>query len=211
MLSLQKLFSKDDKFFTLLEASAEEGRNSILALNRILTQPESASSLEDFSRSKEADKKITEQINEALVNSFVTQLEREDIEILSAALYKIPKTVEKFAERFQMSAPLVRGVDFSQHVALLDAATNQVVALVKMLRVLGTGHVTRAKEINLKLQQIEGDADKLILEILRDLYSGNHEVTKVLVLRDLYELLEKVVDRCRDAGNVVTHIVLKNS
>ena len=109
----------------------------------------------------------------------MTQLEREDIEILSAALYKIPKTVEKFAERFQISAPLVRGVDFSQHVALLDAATNQVVALVKMLRVLGTGHVTRAKGINLRLQQIGGDADKLILEILRDLYSGNHEVTKV--------------------------------
>jgi uncharacterized protein Yka (UPF0111/DUF47 family) len=33
----------------------------------------------------------------------------------------------------------------------------------------------------------------------------------VLVLRDLYDLLEKIVDRCRDAGNVVTHIVLKNS
>jgi uncharacterized protein Yka (UPF0111/DUF47 family) len=33
----------------------------------------------------------------------------------------------------------------------------------------------------------------------------------VLALRDIYELLEDVVDRCRDAGNMVTHIVLKNS
>jgi hypothetical protein len=32
-----------------------------------------------------------------------------------------------------------------------------------------------------------------------------------LALRDLYELLETVVDRCRDTGNVVMHIVLKNS
>jgi uncharacterized protein Yka (UPF0111/DUF47 family) len=30
-----------------------------------------------------------------------------------------------------------------------------------------------------------------------------------MALKDLYELLEKVIDRCRDAGNVVTHIVLK--
>jgi uncharacterized protein Yka (UPF0111/DUF47 family) len=30
-------------------------------------------------------------------------------------------------------------------------------------------------------------------------------------MRDLYDLLEKVIDRCRDAGNVVTQIVLKNS
>ena len=29
--------------------------------------------------------------------------------------------------------------------------------------------------------------------------------------RDLYELIEKVVDRCRDVGNVVMDIVLKSS
>jgi uncharacterized protein Yka (UPF0111/DUF47 family) len=31
------------------------------------------------------------------------------------------------------------------------------------------------------------------------------------VLKDLYELLEKVIDRCRDVGKAVTHIMLKNS
>ncbi len=30
-------------------------------------------------------------------------------------------------------------------------------------------------------------------------------------LRDLYELIERVIDRCRDTGNLITHIVLKNS
>jgi uncharacterized protein len=33
----------------------------------------------------------------------------------------------------------------------------------------------------------------------------------VIMLKDLYELLEKVVDRCRDAGNVISNIHLKNS
>jgi uncharacterized protein Yka (UPF0111/DUF47 family) len=211
MISIQRFFGKDDKFFVLLEASAEEGRTSIQALTRVLSQPGTIASLDDFSKSKEVDKRITEQINEALVNSFVTQLEREDIEVLSGALYKIPKTVEKFVERYQISASLVREVDFSRHISLLDAATNHVVELVKMLRILGAGQIFRAKQLNAKLQQIERDADKLILDVLRDLYSGRHEVTKVLVLRDLYELLEKVIDRCRDTGNVVTHIVLKNS
>ena len=58
----------------------------------------------------------------------------------------------------------------------------------------------------------EGDADKLLLQSLRDLYSrpGQDSVT-IIVLKDLYDLIEKVVDRCRDAGNVVSHIVFKNS
>jgi uncharacterized protein Yka (UPF0111/DUF47 family) len=34
---------------------------------------------------------------------------------------------------------------------------------------------------------------------------------QVVVIKDLYELMEKVVDRCRDAGNIVLQIVLKNS
>jgi len=211
MFSLQKLLGKDDKFFALLEASAEEARASVQALNRVLAKPGEVTSLKEFHAAKEADKRLTEQINEALVRTFVSQLEREDIEVLSAALYKIPKTVEKFAERFIVSAQIVKDTDFTRQAALLDAATRQVVEMVKLLRYLGAGRLDQAKEMNTKLQQVEGEADELILDVLRDLYSGRHDATRVMALKDLYELLEKVIDRCRDAGNVVTHIVLKNS
>lgn len=211
MFSLQKLLGKDDKFFALLEASSEEARHCVQALNKVLSHPNKTPSLDEFHGAKEADKKITEQINEALVTMFVSQLEREDIEVLSAALYKIPKTVEKFAERFIISATVVKGTDFSKHVALLDAATGRVVDLVKLLRGIGAGRLDQAKQMNGMLQQIEGEADNLILETLKDLYSGKHDATKVMAMKDLYELLEKVIDRCRDAGNIVTHIVLKNS
>lgn len=209
MFSLQKMLSKDDKFFDLLEASAEEARSSVQALTRVLAKPQEKAGMTEFHRRKEADKKITEQINEALVSAFVTELDREDIEVLSAVLYKIPKTVEKFVERFAISAGLARDVDFSRHIKMLETATDQVVSMVKHIR---TGlSVEQAKEMNGVLQQVEGDADNLILEILKDLYSGRHEPTKVLALKDLYELLEKVIDRCRDAGNVVTQISLKHA
>jgi len=209
MFSLQKLLSKDDKFFDLLEASADEARNSVAVLNRLLSAPQKIPSLQDFHKSKEADKQITEQINVALVDSFVTELEREDIEMLSAVLYKIPKTVEKFAERFIISAALAKDTDFSLHTKMLETATSEVVHMVKQLR--GGGEVEAIKARNAVLQKVEGDADKLILDILKDLYSGRHDPTKVLAMKDLYELLEKVIDRCRDAGNVVTHIVLKHA
>ena len=68
-----------------------------------------------------------------------------------------------------------------------------------------------AKELNAKLQKVEGDADKLMLECLRVLYTAEKDAVVVIILKDLYDLMEKVVDRCRDAGNVIAHIVLKNS
>ena len=67
------------------------------------------------------------------------------------------------------------------------------------------------KSLNDKLQQVEGDAVRTMIEHYRELFSGKHDAVKVIVLKDLYELLEKVIDRCRDAGNVISHIVLKNS
>jgi uncharacterized protein Yka (UPF0111/DUF47 family) len=209
MFSLQKVFSKDNSFFDLMEASALEASQSIEALNQLLASPNALPSLKAFHQRKETDKKITEQINEALIGAFVTEIDREDIEMLSSALYKIPKTVEKFAERFIISARLVKEIDFNPHIRILEVATKQVVEMVKQIRIRVS--VEQIKAMNAVLQKVEGEADELILQILEDLYSDRHPPTKVLALKDLYELLEKIVDRCRDTGNVVTHIILKHA
>ena len=209
MISLQKLFSQDDKFFGLLEASAEESLASVEALKRILTNPSITPTLDEFVASRRKDKAITNQISELLVKTAVTGLEREDIEALSAVLYKIPKTVEKFAERYILSAPRLRDVSFTKHVEMLEAAARIVLVMLRELK--AKSHLEKISTQNEQLQKVEGEADKLMLELLRDLYNGKDDAVRVIILKDLYELLEKVVDRCRDAGNVITNIVLKNS
>jgi uncharacterized protein Yka (UPF0111/DUF47 family) len=80
-----------------------------------------------------------------------------------------------------------------------------------MVRGLRRPDLEQVKSLNDRLQQLEGDADKAVLELLREVYQGQHPASKTVLLKDLFDLLEKVIDRCRDAGNVVTHIVLKNS
>jgi uncharacterized protein len=209
MISIQKLFSKDDEFFELLEASAEEGRTSIQALMHILSNNGGKLTMDEFTASHKKDKKITEKISELMCRVSVTALEREDIEALSNALYKIPKTVEKFAERYIISAGEVKDIDFSRQISLLQQAIDIVVGMLQDLR--RSFNMEKTASENAKLQKVEGDADALILQLLKDLYSRKHDAVKVVILRDLYELLEKVVDRCRDAGNVISHIVLKNT
>ena len=208
MISIQKLFGKKDVFFDLLAASATQARASVKALHLLLSSPGDAQSLDVFADSRREDKKITQQIDEALCRTFVTELEREDIEALANALYKIPKTAEKIAERIQITRDRLKAVDFSRQIQLMDSAADTVVTMISELQKL---HLERVKELNEKLQQVEGEADKLMLESLRQLYNGTPDAVQVVILKDLYDLIEKVVDRCRDAGNVVAHIVLKNS
>ena len=208
MFSLQKFLGKDDQFFDLLQASAEEGLHSVTALNRILTNPSITPTLDEFVASRRKDKEITNQISELLVKTFVTSLEREDIEALSNVLYKVPKTIEKFAERYILCAPRLRGVKFDKQMIMMEEAIKTVVSMLKELKKNDLGSISQQ---NTKLQRLEGDADKLMLEEFRELYSGKHEPLTAMALKDLYELLEKVFDRCRDAGNVISNVVLKHS
>jgi uncharacterized protein Yka (UPF0111/DUF47 family) len=209
MFSLQKLFGKSDVFYDLLEKSAEEARHGVQALKNLFAQAPAVQNIDELKLVRRKDKQITEQIKEELCRTFVTELEREDIEALSNALYKIPKTVEKIAERFLICSSKLSGSDFSRQLGMMDEAAATVVLMVQDLR--KKMHLERMKDMNAKLQLIEGNADKLVLELLQDLYSGAHDPIKVMMLRDLYDLMEKVVDRCRDAGNVLSLIALKYS
>jgi uncharacterized protein Yka (UPF0111/DUF47 family) len=187
MFSLQRFLGKEDKFFTLLEASAEEARISVHALVRFNQGFERQSMIDDLGLARRKDRKLKDEISEAIYNTFVTAIEREDIEDLASALYKIPKTVEKFTARVMISPTLVHGVDFNRQIHLLEQATETIVQMIKGLRRGVDLDVTR--RLNDKLQQIENEADDAILDLYRDLFNGKHDPIKVIVLKDLYELL----------------------
>jgi uncharacterized protein Yka (UPF0111/DUF47 family) len=209
MFSLQTIFGKGDKFYGLLEASAESARLSAKALNELLGTPATQQSLEKFKQARRREKDLFAQISEELVNTFVTVLDREDIEALNGALYKIPKVVEKFAERYTLASERIGDVDFISRAAMLEQACK---VLEQMIRLLRKGmDLDQTKKLNDQLQTIEAEADRLILELYRDAYANESDPIRYLVKKDLFEILEKAIDRCRDAGNVIYHIVLKNS
>ncbi len=209
MFSLQKLFGKGDKFNELLAAAAQEAHESVRLVIQLMQSPRDTKKFDDLVLARRKEKKISEQISEELVQTFVTGLEREDIEDLARGLYKIPKSAEKLAERFMMAGKHIEGIDFSKQAEMMEKATDAVHAMVKQLDSLDD--LEKIKALNDKLQYVEGEADKVMNDLLRDLYSGKYDALRAIVLRDIYELMEKVIDRSRDVGNVMMHIVLKNS
>ncbi len=209
MFSLQKLLGKDDKFFDFLEDSAQQVCNNVNALISLLKNPDSASNHADFKDSRRRGKRVTEEIAEQLCKTFVTPMEREDIQSLSDALYKIPKMLEKFSERFILFHQSLEGQDFSKQISILNQGVETLLLMVRSLR--RNPKIDKIKDQTDRLHELEGQADQLMLELLQGLYNRKHEVMELIILRDLYELLEKAIDRCRDAGKVIFHIVLKNS
>ena len=209
MFSIQSFFSRDNKFFDLLEASAAETLALTHLLVELLKNRRHSQPLDDFAKARGNDKLITDEISRELVNTFVTGLEREDIEMLSYALYKTCKTIEKFAERFNLAPQRLEDVDFSQQTVLIERATETLAEMIRQLRKMPS--LEKMKALNDQMQAIESEADDVILHLLGGVYGGQYEPIQAMMVRDLHDLLEKVIDRCRDAANAVTHIVMKNS
>lgn len=210
---LKKLFGKEDPFYDLLEAGAEEAKTSVTLLATYLQgvgrSGTSSCNLDDFVQARRKEKRIRHEMTEALSRTFVTPLEREDIEALSFALYRIPKSVEKIVERLSIYPGRIPQSAFERQAELLTLAAEAVVFMVKQLR--GGTNIEKIREANDRLQYAEGEADKVMLGLLKELYHGPYDAKELVILQEIYELVERAVDRCRNAGNVVVNIVLKNS
>lgn len=210
---LQRLLGRDDKFYNLLEQSAQEAHASTQILLALMPKvgDERAinTTIEQLAQSRRKHKKITQEITQSLCRTFVTPLEREDIEELSSTLTRVPKTIEKIGERLLIHPLGSHAQNMARHVAMLEAAAATVLTMVKSLR--KRPHVEEVQDEYSQLQTLEGDADHFMIALLRELYQQNADAKDILFLKDVYELLEKAIDRCRDAGNVVFQVVLKYS
>ncbi|MFA6047021.1 MAG: DUF47 family protein, partial [Phycisphaerales bacterium] len=193
MLSLKKLLGKDDKFFDLLEAGAQEAKASVehfaSALKKIAAGSAAGVSLDELIQTRRKEKRIRHTMIEELSKTFVTPLEREDIEELSFALYRIPKQVEKIVERLSIYPGRIPHAAFERQAELMMQAADAVVFMVKQLR--GGTNIERIREANDRLQFAEGEADKVMLTLLKELYNGPSEPKELVILQELYEMVEQ--------------------
>ena len=208
MFSLQTIFGSGQQFYTLLDEAAQAAHDSAKALHTMMKATDRQPALDAFKLARLRERAASDKISQALVDSFITPIEREDIEALGSALYKIPKQVEKFADRYSLAIQHLEGIDFAPRAAMLEQAASVVVEMVHEIKKM---NIDRMTSLNEKLRAIENEADRLMLELYREIYSGKLDSLQMFLLKEFFEILEKAIDRCREAGVVAYQIVLKNS
>src|SRR5437588_8229411 len=78
MISIGKFLSKDDKFYDLLEASAQQADTSVHHLVDLLAKIDSKSSAPDlaaFAQSRREDKRITQELTEERSEEHTSELQ----------------------------------------------------------------------------------------------------------------------------------------
>src|SRR5215203_2160832 len=175
MFSFQRLLGREEEFFGLLEASAQECVISIEALRQIVSRPGERPSLDEFANARRRDKEVTQKLEEMLIHTFVTPIEREDLEELAEKLYKIPKTVEKFAERYALVVERVADVHFEPHAEAVGKAMD---LLLHMVRALRAGDMSTIKSRQSELRALARAAETSLAESIALLYQPNFGALK---------------------------------
>lgn len=213
MFKLPFLKPRDNKFCVLLEGLSTQARECAVHLKTFVESvnaTEQAQAAEAITASRRKSKELTGQITAELCRTYITPFDREDIQDIAADLYKIPKTIEKIKERLATHGlNSVKG-DFSRQI---DVIVQESEAMQEMVRELTkAGHdderiIAKAHQ----LQELENKGDAILGELLVALFKNNTDARDLILRKDIYDMLEKVVDRYRDAASVALQIVLKHS
>lgn len=81
----------------------------------------------------------------------------------------------------------------------------------QMVHELSKLDIDRMTGLNDTLRSLENEADRLMPELYRDIFSGRLDNQQMFLLKEFFEILEKAIGRGRQAGVVAYQIVLKNS
>jgi hypothetical protein len=97
-------------------------------------------------------------------------------------------------------------------VPSLEEFRQAIHLVLQMTQALRAGqNLGGIKTLQNELQTLKSEADDVLLDLTKRFYEPGFPPLQAVILKDLHDLNEKVVDRCRDAGNVISHALLKNA
>ena len=206
------LMPKEVRFFELLTAHSEKVAAGAKALRHMLDGGEAVPRhfQEVMDREQEADD-ITREVLMAVRRTFITPFDRGDITDLITAM-------DNSIDQMQKTAKGVMLFDvrtFTPQMKQMGDAIVECAALVQeampLLRSISP-NANRLSEISTQLSHLEGRADDLHDTGLRELYlkHSNSDPLGFFIGHEVYDHLEKVVDRFDDVANEIHGVVIEH-
>jgi predicted phosphate transport protein (TIGR00153 family) len=203
------ILPQDKHFFNMLENESQnvlDGSTAFLDL------------LKNYENIKQKQQKIKDiehqgddfvhEIFEELNKTFITPIDHEDISKLASAFDDVLDYIDGTATRlvlYDIQKPEENMIKLAE--VLLKQATELKEALS------GLRNIKNPKEIEkrcIEVNRLENVADDLYKNSVADLFKRKDAI-EIMKLKEVYERLEFATDKCEDAANVISDIVVKNS
>ena len=186
-----------------LAKKAVEISEAVVVLFDDLTNTEQAAKIHQLET--EADV-LTRDIFSELNKTFITPLDREDMQRIASKIDDVIDFMDGIAARVY-SYKITSSPPYCKEMAVeLVKATKEVEYMIsKLQRIKDTKDMIQHCR---NTSDIEHTVDELYREAIRELFESDDAI-KIIKLKDIYETMETASDRCVDVSDVIEDIVLK--
>ena len=201
-----RILPKEEKYFELFKKMAAGVTECATLLKKLF---------EDFDRRtyyadqiKQVEHRcdeITHDIVRRLNQTFITPIDREDIHALSSKLDDIVDVMDYVARRvvlYHIDEPTPYAVRLSEILVQLGGKMESAVSQ------LDRGYKGVLEDC-IAIHDLENRGDHH--EAVAQLFAEEKDPIRVIKWKEMYEKMERSIDRCEDAANVLEAIVLKNA
>ena len=211
-MSILKFFLPKDKvFYTLFEkasANLESLATKLVAVVNETDYNKRAAIVKQMEDLEHENDNLTHTIFVELGKNFITPFDREDIHSLASALDDIADYI--YATGKKINFYKVNPTDDQGIIKMADAIKESVLSVNRaVLELRNLKNINKVVECVIKINGIENQVDDIFDLSIENLFENETDIKMLIKKREIYQNLEKVADKCEDAGNVMESIVVK--
>lgn len=203
-----RLIPREDKFFDLFRQSAEQivkGANEFKVMLSDLEHAEShARTIKDIEHRCDS---ITHQTIELLHTTFITPMDRDDIHELISKMDDILDFIEAASQRIYLYGVNVCPPE-AKRLAEICVNSAELIqnAVAKLDNLKNPEDIIK---LCVEINRLENEADHVLRAAIAKLFRDEPDTRHLIKLKEIFEFLETVTDRCEDVANVIEGIVLE--
>ncbi len=207
---LAYLLPPEDKiFYSLFEQSASVCKDAACLFNDIMTAGITEEHVILAKQYKHKSNDLIKETLKVLNHTFVTPIDREDIQHIAILLNKITKKIIKAC----LNLKVYRLESYTENMkaqgtTLVKASEELGFIIDKFKKVSSIKEIT---ESNLRMKDIETHGDEIWHNAVDNLFSGQYDALNVIKLRDIHKDIENALDTYFLVSDTVMNIVLKQS
>lgn len=152
----------------------------------------------------------THQIIRKLNKSFITPFDPEDIYALASGLDDILDLIDASAQHlvtYSVGAVTDKACEMSFIILKSCQTIEKAVSLLGRKENIAE-HIA---EYCVETNSLENEADHLRQAAISELFATEKDPIELIKWKEIYEILERVTDKCEDAANILESVVLKNA
>jgi len=152
---------------------------------------------------------VTHQTIQLLHQTFITPIDRDEIHRLITKMDDILDLMEDVSQSVFLYD--IRKIpDEAKRLAeICVVCAGEVKAAVELLD--NMGNAEKIMKICAEIDRHETSADQVLRSAMAKLFRSEPDTRELIKLKEVYEHLETVTDKCEDVANIIEGIVLENS